>query len=199
MALRIWRSNDVGRTWSYLSSYAVSPNAGGLWEPEFSVDNEGRLVCYFADETEQPGYSQFLARVVSRDGGKTWGAKEKTVALANPEYRPGMPIVRRLAGGSYLMTYEICALPGQYNCAVFLRRSKNGSDWGALRDLGSRIVSNTGAYFTHTPVLAVSPDGRLLLSGQLLQNRDGSIAEGNGQTLMVNAADGAGTWVVSNR
>lgn len=194
MALRIWKSNDVGRSWNYLSSCAVSPNAGGLWEPEFSVDGGGRLVCHFADETEQPNYSQFLARTVSRDGGKTWGPKEKTVASTNSEYRPGMPIVRKLPDNTYLMTYEICALPGQYDCAVFLRTSKRGNNWGEVTNLGRRVSSNTGRYFTHTPVIALSPDGKILMSGQLLQNRDGSTAEGNGTTLMVNLANGEGTW-----
>lgn len=193
MALRIWRSNDAGRSWRYFSSCAVSPNAGGLWEPEFSVDEEGRLICHFADETQQPNYSQFLARTLSRDGGKTWEKKEKTVARSNG-YRPGMPIVRRLPDGTYLMTYEICALPGQYDCAAFLRTSVDGSRWGKPTDLGRRVVSNTGRYFTHTPVLALSPDGKILLSGQLLQNPDGSSSKGNGTTLMVNLANGRGNW-----
>ncbi len=194
MALRIWRSTDVGRSWRYLSSCAVAPNSGGLWEPEFSVDKKGRLVCHFADETEQPRYNQLLARVVSEDGGKTWGEKKYTVAASNPSYRPGMPVVRPLNDGSYFMTYEICALPGQYDCAVFYRRSQNGDDWGSPTDLGQRIQSNTGAYFTHAPTFTVTPDGKLLLAGQLLNNEDGSLAKGNGTTLMVNLANGEGTW-----
>ncbi|XVV33229.1 sialidase family protein [Streptomyces sp. CA-100214] len=54
MALRIWRSDDVGRTWSYLSSCAVAGGTGGLWEPEFSVAADGALVCHYSDETD-PG------------------------------------------------------------------------------------------------------------------------------------------------
>ena len=194
MALRVWQSTDVGRSWRYLSSCAAAPNSGGLWEPEFSVDKKGRLVCHFADETEQPRYNQLLAKVVSEDGGKTWGEKKYTVAASNAGYRPGMPIVRRLPNGRFLMTYEICALPGQYNCAVFYRRSQNGDDWGNPAELGTRIASNTGAYFTHAPTFTVSLDGKLLLVGQLLNNEDGSLAEGSGQTLMVNLANGEGSW-----
>lgn len=194
MALRVWQSGDAGRSWTYRSSCAVAPNAGGLWEPEFSVDRRGRLVCSFADETDGERHSQFLARTVSRDGGRTWGPKRATVALPNPAHRPGMPVVRTLANGTYLLSYEICALPGQLDCAVFLRRSADGVNWGDPRAFGQRIVSNTGRAFAHTPVIAPTPDGRLLLNGQLLQNPDGGLAGGNGGTLMVNFRGGAGAW-----
>ncbi|MEU9065177.1 sialidase family protein, partial [Streptomyces sp. NPDC048430] len=59
MALRIWRSSDVGRTWSYLSACAVASGTGGLWEPEFSIAADGALVCHYADETD-PAHSQKL-------------------------------------------------------------------------------------------------------------------------------------------
>lgn len=61
MALRIWRSNDIGRTWSYLSSCAVAEGTGGLWEPEFSVAADGALVCHYADETDAAHSQKLVA------------------------------------------------------------------------------------------------------------------------------------------
>lgn len=197
MTQRVWQSRDLGRTWSYLSTCAESPNARGMWEPELSVDSQGRLVCHFADETVGAEGSQRLARKVSTDG-VTWSPAQETVASRPGAGRPGMPVVRRLPDGSYVMVYEICAMPGQYDCAIYLRRSADGWDWGDPSDPGTMLVAASGRYFTHTPTLAVIPRGdggaRLVLVGQLLQEPDGSIAAGNGATLMVNERDGDGPW-----
>jgi len=63
-------------SWSYLSTCGVSVENGGTWEPELSVDDAGRLVCHFADETV-PGHSQAPARTTSADG-LTWSEKART-------------------------------------------------------------------------------------------------------------------------
>lgn len=198
MALRVWKSADQGRSWAYLSSCAVAATPGGLWEPEFSVAADGALVCHFSDETQPGQHSQFLAEVTSHDGGATWSGARQTVALSGPALRPGMPVVRRLGNGRYTMTYEICALPGA-NCAAHIRFSADGLDWGDPQDPGQRIISNTGHYFAHTPVLAwapgPTPQGTLLLSGQILQDESGVLpAEGTGRTLMLSTTGGEGNW-----
>ena len=197
MTQRIWRSDDVGRTWTYLSTCAESPSARGMWEPELSVDATGRLVCHFADETEGVEGSQQLARRVSTDG-VTWGPKQVTVQSREGAFRPGMPVVRRLPDGTYAMVFEVCGVPGQYDCAVYWRTSPDNIHWGDPAEVGPRIASVTGRYFTHTPTLAVVPrpgrPPRLVLVGQLLQEPDGALAAGNGATLMVNDDGGRGPW-----
>jgi hypothetical protein len=193
MSLRIWRSNDLGRHWSFLSACAQAPNGGGLWEPELSVDAYGRLVCHFSDETHQPTYSQLLARTVSTDGVH-WSAERFTVASTDPNHRPGMANVRRLPGGSYLMTYEVCGTGDQYDCAVHYRTSRDGWNWGDPRDIGPMIHSPSGQYFTHTPTIATATGGRLLLVGQVLNNADGGVAAGNGDTLFETGPGGHGGW-----
>ncbi|MGW5365829.1 sialidase family protein [Actinopolymorpha pittospori] len=194
---RVWQSQDRGRTWAYLSTCAESPDTRGMWEPELSVDARGRLVCHFADEASGPAGSQRLARRVSTDG-VTWGPIEVTVQSRPGAFRPGMPVVRRLPDASYLMVYEICGVPGQYDCAVYSRTSPDGEDWGDPADSGQRLVAASGRYFTHTPTIAVVPrangDARIVLVGQLLQEPDGPIAPGNGATLMVNERSGRGPW-----
>lgn len=78
MALRVWRSNDVGRTWSYLSTCATANGTGGLWEPEFSVAADGALVCHYADETD-PAHNQKLAPPAA-----TTGSPGRTAATRSP-------------------------------------------------------------------------------------------------------------------
>jgi hypothetical protein len=196
MALRVWKSGDLGRTWSYLSSCANAANTGGLWEPEFSMTASGTLVCHYSDETLQPAHSQVLARVESTDGGATWGPRILTVASANPAHRPGMPVVRRMPDGVHVMTYEICGVAGA-NCATYIRSSADGASWGDSSALGTRIVSTAGHFFAHAPVVAVRPDGAtggLVLIGQLLEDAGERQVAGSGGTLMVTTGHGDGPW-----
>ncbi|MEV1011575.1 RICIN domain-containing protein [Streptomyces sp. NPDC049881] len=197
MALRIWASNDLGRTWSYLSSCATASGTGGLWEPEFSVAADGALVCHYADETD-PAHSQKLTATRSYDG-RTWSAPRDTVASTPHADRPGMPVVRRLPNGTYFMSYEICNPGGQYQCVVHYRTSADGWDWGDPTHLGYRPETVDGKYFRAAPTIAWAPTpgnaaGRILLIGQMLLNRDGSTAAGNGSTILTNTENGSGPW-----
>ncbi|MGP2440590.1 RICIN domain-containing protein [Streptomyces sp. JW3] len=198
MALRIWRSDDVGRTWSYLSSCAVATGTGGLWEPEFSIASDGALVCHYSDETDA-AHSQKLVAVRSYDG-VTWQGRHDTVASSLATDRPGMPVVRKLPNGTYFMSYEICTPGGQYQCVVHYRTSADGWNWGTVTDLGIRPETVDGKYFRATPTIAWAPDpsgganGRLLLIGQRLLNKDGSVAAESGRTILANTENGSGPW-----
>ncbi|MEV5603604.1 RICIN domain-containing protein [Streptomyces sp. NPDC052299] len=198
MALRVWRSGDVGRTWSYLSTCATATGTGGLWEPEFSVAADGALVCHYADETD-PAHSQKLAAARSYDG-LTWQDRRNTVAGSWEPDRPGMPMVRRLPNGSYFMSYEICNPGGQYQCVVHYRTSPDGWDWGDPALLGHRPETVDGKYFRAAPTIAWAPapgggaNGRLLLIGQQLLNRDGTPAADSGRTILANTENGTGPW-----
>jgi hypothetical protein len=196
MDLDIWQSQDAGHTWSYLSACASAPNRGGLWEPEFSIDADGRLVCHYADETDALDGTQRLVQVVSTDGLE-WGDRTYTVQSKPGASRPGMPVVRTLPDGTYIMIFEVCARPGQYDCATYSRHSEDGWDWGDPEDHGDIITSVHGRYFAHAPTVAWadngSKDGVLMVIGQLLREADGTLAEGNGSTIFVNRG-GNGTW-----
>ncbi|MFE5259155.1 RICIN domain-containing protein [Streptomyces coelicoflavus] len=198
MALRIWRSDDVGRSWSYLSSCAVAGGTGGLWEPEFSVAADGALVCHYSDETD-PGHSQKLVAARSYDGVH-WQDHHDTVASGWSEDRPGMPVVRKLPNGSYFMSYEICNPGGQYQCVVHFRTSADGWNWGDPAFLGYRPQTVDGKYFRAAPTVAWAPapdgapNGRLLLIGQRLLNSDGTPAAESGRTILANTENGSGPW-----
>lgn len=187
MSLPIWASNDGGRSWRYLSTVATSPNFGGLWEPEFAVSEDGRLVVYVSDESQQPTYSQTLVQSTSTDG-LTWTPLRNIVAADDPELRPGMPVVRRLPAGDYLMSYEICG-PGE-GCRHRIRRSPDGVRWGRPGNLGRLVRSTAGTHFRHAPTISWyddgTADGRLLAVGQMLYDNAGEVAPGNGSTIFSN-------------
>lgn len=198
MSLRIWRSDDLGRTWSHLSACATATGTGGLWEPEFSVAADGALVCHYADESD-PNHSQKLMRARSVDG-VTWTDHSPTVASGLASDRPGMPVVRQLGDGGYFMAFEICAAGGQFSCVVHYRTSPDGWDWGDVAHLGFRPETGDGKYFKHAPTITTAPgaDGGTVvhLIGQILYNADGSPAPENGAAVLSNAAGGGGAWTL---
>ncbi|WP_133274144.1 sialidase/neuraminidase family protein [Hymenobacter radiodurans] len=194
-SIRIYRSQDEGRTWSYFST----PVSGfiGLWEPEFAVDKQGRLVVYYSSEERKAnGYNQMLAHKVSLDGGLTWGEEVLDVGMNDGKRRPGMPLVKQLPNGSFVMTYEICGT----GCDTYIRTSPDGTNWGDPAVEGTRVESTAGHHFEHAPTLAWAPvpgkkDGQLLVIGQmLLNNADNTVAPDNGKVYMVNTTNGIGPW-----
>ncbi|MFG6465157.1 RICIN domain-containing protein [Roseateles sp. BYS87W] len=195
--LRIYRSTNQGRTWTQHAVAAVGNT--GIWEPEFAVDSAGRLLMFYSsEEYKSGGFNQLIAHKVSTDGGLTWGSDVIDVGISDGgDLRPGMPIVRRLPNGSYVMSYEIC---GSRNCDVYLRTSSNGSAWGTASNMGTRVESTAGHHFSHTPTITWmndgSPQGRLLLTAQLLRrNSNGSTNEdATGRVYMFNTNGGAGAW-----
>jgi len=195
--LRIYRSTNQGRTWT---QHAVAATGNtGIWEPEFSVDSAGRLLMFYASEEYKPGgYNQLIAHKVSTDGGLNWGSDVFDVAISDGgDLRPGMPVVRKLPSGTYLMSYEIC---GSRACDVYTRTSSNGSSWGTPSNLGTRVESTAGHHFSHTPTITWmndgGPQGRLLLTAQVLKrNSNNSINEdATGRVYMFNTNGGTGLW-----
>lgn len=195
MTLPVWASTDQGRTWSFVSTIATQPNTGGLWEPEFAVAKDGSLVVYVSDESQQPTHSQTLVQATSPDGVH-WSPLENIVAAQDPALRPGMPLVRQLPNGTYLMSYEICG-PGQ-ECSQRTRRSPDGVSWGAATWLGHPVRTQDGSHFRHAPTISWyddgTPDGRLLAVGQMLFGADGSVLPGNGRTILTNDRAPESPW-----
>ena len=84
-AVEIFASHDGGEHWSYLSTPRRAGDAHhGLWEPEFTVAQDGSLVMFVSDET-QGCCSQKLVAQRTRDG-RRWSRPADTVAMrAQPE------------------------------------------------------------------------------------------------------------------
>ena len=110
MAIRIYRSDDEGRSWSYLSEIRAA-KPGGIWEPEFTVGSDGALILFFSDATDPAAHSQTIKKVRT-DNGLNWRDMGYVVASAIRRDRPGMAVTRRLADGQWIMTYELGGLAG---------------------------------------------------------------------------------------
>lgn len=198
-AIEIYTSADQGNTWTYYDTPVIrgaDTTTGGLWEPEFTLANDGALVMFWSDETDSC-CSQKLAQMRTYDG-KTWQDASDTVALSTQASRPGMARVSKLPNGQFFMSYEIC---GPQNCAAYSRTSPDGWNFGAADNPGNKIVSNTGQYFEHAPASVWTPNGggngKLIAVGQVLHESDNSVSAQNGQVLFVNSSiDATGTWTV---
>jgi hypothetical protein len=173
--IHIWRSTDNGLTWEKHGDLAPrSESIGSVWEPEFAVSADGRLVCYYSDE-RHPNYDQRLALEISSDGGVTWS--DYSIIVGSPEsdwirgkdpslWRPGMPRVTRLSNGLYFMAYENIA--AGYDGIISCRVSEDGIHWGDPEELGTVVnADHSSAY--QCPAIACMDDGstygRLFLRG----------------------------------
>mgnify|MGYP000111876675 FL=1 len=192
-SIDVYASEDGGRTWSYLSTLAEGgravPGAGEtpVWEPEFALDADGNLVCYFADERHrEDGYDQLVGHRVSRDGGQTWEEEVFDVAIPDGEERPGMPVVTRLPDGRYVMVYEIVG--PTHEGGVYLKVSPDGTDWGDPTAVGHPVRTADGRQLTNGPYVTWTPaggeDGTLLVSAKILRDSTGEQAPGSGRTLL---------------
>ncbi len=193
--LRIYKSTNTGRNWSFHSN-PVSGGSSGLWEAEFAIDSIGRLVIYYSSEEHKgEGFNQIIAHKTSSDGGLTWSGETYDVALGGGIQRPGMPVVRKMPNGSYIMTYEVC---GSSNCEVYMRTSLNGTDWGNAGNIGTRIETASGHHLAHAPTINWinngTPNGLLVVMGQTVLNANNSLASNNGKIFVVNDNNGAGLW-----
>jgi len=197
MSIVMWASTDHGRTWARQSTIVTAPQpvacnglSCGLWEPELVLLDNGTLVCHFSDETSA-AHSQYLAERTSTDG-VTWSASRATVAPTASASRPGMANVRRMANGTYVMSYEVC---GTDACNVHIRTSANGVDWGDPNDIGPRPTTVDGRYFVHAPTLAFDAtdgaNGRFFLVGQLA---GGGTPQENGSILLANTESTSRAW-----
>ncbi len=212
--LLLFKSNDGGKSWQYLSPIVKGGGAGPtipvsakatenfdaagkvndpVWEPFLALDKKGRLVCFYSDEREKKqGFNQLLAHKISDDGGRTWGKEVYDVAVPDKIKRPGMIVTARLPNGKYMMVYEVVGI--EHN-PIYCRWSADGDNWGDPSDLKTRIVdSSNGFFLSGTPYLIWVPEGGS--NGTLIVTAKGSVQQGRmtGEGFMINTNLGKGSW-----
>jgi hypothetical protein len=194
---RLWASEDQGKTWQFMSDFAVATSQYNTWEPSLSVAADGSLVAFYSDETDKANHDQKLVQIRSTDGVH-WMDYRETVVSDAWSVRPGMASAVRLPNGTYFMVYEVCNNDKVHLCSIYYRTSPDGWDYGDSLDLGTVIRTADGKYARHTPTVAWSPgpgpQGTILMINEMLVNNDGSIAAGNGGTILANDHLGAGSW-----
>lgn len=192
MKIKVYKSTNNGRTWTFHSSAVTATNTGGLWEPDFWMANDGALVMGYSDETLPGSYSQRLMKIRTYDGA-SWVNPSNMVASTVASDRPGMAVVSKMANGNRLMTYEVCG--PAHGCDTYYRTSTDGWNWGTVTNLGTRIQLADGRHLAHAPTNKVMPDGSILVVGQLLMTSSNTIAGQNGLLIFKSASGNpAGPW-----
>lgn len=138
--LKVFKSTDLGVTWSYLST--IDQKDKGMYEPHFYFLDNGNLAVMYANEkhvTESPSYSQIISERVSTDNGVTWG-NEIWVAWDpnNSTSRPGMPVWTKMNNGQFMVVFEVC---GTDNCNIHYKTSLDGTTWSS--GIGKSIPSQS--------------------------------------------------------
>jgi photosystem II stability/assembly factor-like uncharacterized protein len=170
----MYKSNDEGRTWTYVSTVAVGkkpvPGDDPVWEPYLMVVNN-KLYCFYSDERDA-AYGQKLVHQSTTDG-VTWSSTVNDVALSG--LRPGMVVVTQMPNGNYLMTYEIIGTPS----GAYYKTSSNIESWTPA-DKGT--VFDAGGSSPY----AVTMNGTVILSSA------------GTNKLFTNTNNGSGSWTQIN-
>ncbi|MBP2326650.1 hypothetical protein JOF56_007035 [Kibdelosporangium banguiense] len=175
-AIELYRSNDDGFSWTWVSEVAVgggewgSANPTPIWEPYLLVANN-KLIVYYSDERDKANHDQKLVHQTSTDG-RSWGPVVEDVAMADRALRPGMPVVTRMVNGQYLMVFEMV---GQPNTPNNYKISANPESWNASD--GGTTIDHGGS-----PFVTTLPNGRLAYNSY-----------GSGD-IRINTNNGTGAW-----
>lgn len=162
--MTLYASTDLGENWKVVSTVAVGggfdPSGGlstGLWEPFLLCDDDGKLYCFYSDETDSQNHSQMIVCRSSTDG-KKWSETQRIVACPEQYLRPGMPTVTRLGNGKgkYFITYEMV---GQNGNPVYYKVTDDLSDWGDPADRGTAISTAGGVTIGSAPYCCWIPAG----------------------------------------
>lgn len=96
--LQIYYSDDVGKTWHYLSTPVQEPGpVHGVWEPFLRTSNKGDLQLYYS--REEGGRDQDNLVRVSGDSGLSWSSDVYVSGLGIAS-RDGMMGIQELSPGS---------------------------------------------------------------------------------------------------
>lgn len=157
--LPVYASSNGGLSWSYRSTIDTSEGqtaqqGKGLWEPDFCVLDDGRLVVTYSNE-KPTGYSQVISLRVSTNAGVSWGPESWVVAQpGGGSLRPGMPQMARMANGEYILVYEIANLG---RADVYCKFSPDGMSWPD--GLGTRVPCHHAG-----PFVTALTNGLVLIS-----------------------------------
>lgn len=207
--LVVYKSQDAGVTWSYVSTidtggpavYDPSPTSTTttVWEPALAVDGQGGLVAYFSDERQKAnGVLQAVSYRRSTDGGQTWGPLVNVSAPPNSSDRPGMITVTKLPDGRYMATFEVVNRPSlsQNTAPAYYKISPDGLNWSPQSSIGTPIRLADGRGIGSSPfvrwVPGGGPNGMVIVSSKWSLDASGNI--NTGQHFYVNYNLGEGPW-----
>lgn len=158
-AVNIWRSYDLGDSWEHyvvIDTGGVGDTTGGLYEPYLMYEN-GKLYCFYSDETDKANHSQKLVFKTSIDG-VNWSEKVDMVSLDDQTERPGMAVVTKMGNGKYFAVYEVCNTAEGTGAPIYFKITDNLDDWDPT-DKGTRLRTTDDSGYGSAPWCAWSPIG----------------------------------------
>ena len=142
VSINLYRSTDIGLTWTWMSEIQSSTRDSthnGCWEGNLYVNDNGELVCIFADETLHDVYNQRIVLRTTTDG-VNWSEIQNVIALEDQyNLRPGMPVVTKIKDGKYFLVTEMV---GESGVPIYWRTSDDGINWGDANWKGNLISVN---------------------------------------------------------
>lgn len=156
-AVCAWVSTDQGKSWK---EYSVVDTAGGLsegmYEPYIMYEN-GKLYCFYSDESEHDVHSQKLVYKTSTDG-KNWSEKFDMVTLDDRTERPGMAVVAKMGNGKYFGVYEVCSTLPDKGATIYFKIVDSIDDWRS-GEKGEVLKTKDGQTCGSAPWCAWTPVG----------------------------------------
>ena len=176
----IYASTDSGASFKKVTTVAYGGGLeNGVWEPFLLQLDDGRLVCYYSDDSTGPQSQKIVYKV--SDDVINFGKANDVVASGVLNERPGMAVITRLGNGSYFMVYEVVDHRSIGANPIFFRTSQDGLDWGDETDIGTELVSTDQKALGSAPYCAWTPlgskDGTIVVSGTFM--RQGSSMTGS--------------------
>lgn len=150
--LMIYYSDDIGRTWKYLSTPVEGKGPmNGLWEPFMRVDNKGDLQFYYSMEVN-PRDQDNLVRT-SQDGGLTW-SDSVYVSGEGLKTRDGMMGIQEVSPGSghLIAVFESVEEKGEVvtfeaRFEIFIVTSHDdGKSWGERKMIAAGLHGDLSMY-----------------------------------------------------
>ena len=163
-SIRVNVSKDGGSTWIEHSIVAEEKGKGGVYEPQFQFIGDQVAVFYANDSLNVVKNNRQQNIEYKIWTGDSWSRKYIASNGTKTYSRDGMPVLCRLADGSYGLVIESTALHPSYEFIIQLKLSPDGMDWsGPLKDIyiPNKINKKAGA-----PYIVTLSDGRLLVSFQ---------------------------------
>lgn len=189
-AIQLYRSFDCGNTWEQYSSVAMGGGLGhGIYEPFLLLLNDGRLACFYSDETDEK-HSQKLVEAISSDG-VAFDEYHDIVAIDDVNARPGMCVLTHMNNGQYIMVYEICRADGSSNM-IYYRYSNDGVNWGNPSNPGFQLITETREFLGSAPYIVNVP--KVGENGMLIVTAGFQVPSCNGGSQLYISKDFGATW-----
>lgn len=164
-AIVLYYSTDNLRTWNYYSTIVEAGplkmnNGTAIWEAML-ISEDGVLYCFYSSEVGMTkGGGQRLVYRASSDC-KEWGEDVKVCDFEeeNPAFRPGMPVVTKMANGKFFMIYEGVNMGNGY-MPVYYKISDDIATW----DYKDHGVELPAPFRGGSPYCTTLKDGKVVIT-----------------------------------